>query len=206
MDNEMTDIYPLLSDRLTLFIQANRVLNPKDVYNTISILDVVEIIHIFKNEIIDQLKTTKIELGTGTATCCGFKKYQKDKGFNKFWDDVQIYVTEMIEQCFLREIALSHTTKSAPHLMVKRFSAIIVAPIINHFRKFHPENVLVGSISLFKWMEETVCNIEVKPHETDTLVARKLLHKLSKEDTTPPLQKRLETIKTIVEKLYGNDK
>ena len=198
----LSDIHPLLFDRLSLFVQANGVANKKDISNILSGIDIVELIHIFRNEIIDQLKVTKVTFETGIeALAGGPRKYQKDKGFHKFWDDVQIYVTEAIEQCFLRQITLSSTTKIVPHLMAKRFCAVVVAPTINHFRKIHPENVLVGAIPFFKWMEEVACSVEPNFHETDILVARKRLYKLSKEDTTPPLQKRLETIKTVVEKM-----
>lgn len=169
----LMDICPLLETRLKLFTQANVAIEYDDEPNTISTLDVIEMINIMKQEVFDQLISKEVTLnGENVVQYGGYKKYRKDKKFVAFWNDVQHNVRDQIENCFQREIFLSGQDQLKSHPMSKRFGIVIVIPVIEHLALFHPTNVISDGNQVFDWMVDFVSSVEVRTHSDDVLVAR----------------------------------
>lgn len=201
-DITLNDIRPILEERLNLFIQANMVLSDaKDVNNIISMMDIIEMIEIAEQEIIDQLIPEPITMNTGkTFMSGGFQKYRKDTKYIKFWDDVEANIKVNIEACFIRDSIPTGRSKVSIYPMARRFTSLVISPMIEHFQQLHPENVLVGAKPLFLWMKIFVMTADVKFHEDDIKVARQtVLRLINKKHTTS--QRRYRMIEAAAEKL-----
>ena len=200
--NTTADIFQTLEQRLSLFGQANLCLPGENPEITLSVLDIIEMIRITRDEVAEQLRTEPIELGTGrTIRAGGFNKYQKDPDFHDFWNDVEKAVREMIQQTFLREIVLSGKEKMATHPMATKFGPVVVAPIFQYFLTTHPENILVGGKKFFDEVERIASEVEFSTHADDVRVARKMLVSMTKSKKQMSPSQRLRVIKKAAQKL-----
>lgn len=170
-----------LSDRIRLFLQANHT----DDRQSISIIDIIELIDFARNQLIDELVPEEIILKNTPKMIGGHIKYKNDEkqNFQRFWDDVEGNIEEVFRSAFLREITLGTKTKMSTPLMVKRFVPIIIHPLIKIFQNFGPVNtinVIGTNDDPFDWLLYKFIHVEYNTSEIDILVAQKVISKYAR--------------------------
>ena len=172
-----------LGDRIRLFLQANI----PDSRQNVSILDMLEMIDLSRNEIVDSLVPEVVTIGKQPREVLigGYDKYKSDgkQRYKRFWKDVEETIFEILGSVFLREITLGSKTKMSTPLMVKRFVPVIIHPMIKIFQEFGPEQVIktLGTDDdPFDWLFLQFIRKELRTSETDILIAQKVIAKYAR--------------------------
>lgn len=189
-----------LSDRLRLFTQANVLTNDNDARSTLSVFDLQECLDLIDEHLADQLIPEFFTFEDGKEVQIGgANKYRKDHNYERFWTDVDESLRELIEAHFQRRIQLSTGTKWSSNPMAKRFGAFIIGPMVDEFRRTHPENVMVSYEILTNALRENLLGIEVRTHSDDVLVARQMMQARVKKEPLSE-ERRLSIIRNAAEK------
>ena len=177
----MLDQLRSLSDRVRLFIQANLPLDNQH----IGISDMLDLVEITRYGVLDELISEEITLKGEKQTIGGFGKYQGDRKQNyaKFWSETEKYIQEMISSFYKREIILNKKPKQINPLMVKRFTPVIVHPLLKAFKQFEPiviVDILGSKQDPFDWLRNEFLTIDCRSSEVDIMIAQKVITKYAR--------------------------
>lgn len=177
----MLDQLESLSARVRLFIQANLPLENQH----IGIMDMLDLIELVRYGIIDEVISEEIILKNKNTHIGGVYKYQGDKkqNFSKFWYEAEKYIQELTYSFYKREINLNKKSKLITPLMVKRFTPVIVHPLLEIFKSCGPIKVIdsLGSENdPFDWLRNEFLTVNYQRSEVDIMIAQKVITKYAR--------------------------